>query len=273
MISRMKNISAFLKSRIFLINFGIAIVSIPLLLWIIFISMASYTTHNQSVDVPDFKNLKVRQLASFVENKGLGFEIIDSIWNPKLERGVVIKQDPEPGDKVKKGRKVYLYVTSICPPMISMPKLEDLSLRQALAICESYGLLGFGKAVDGPCDGCIITQLHNNKRIAPGTLIAKEQTITLLFGKGLNLSTQGCLVPQLVGLNFRAARGKLMDLGLEWMVVADAGIEDTLSATVYQQQPKFGRDRRLVIGSVIDLHVTNDLSKINTNAQLEIQYK
>lgn len=86
MISRMKNISAFLKSRIFLINFGIAIVSIPLLLWIIFISMASYTTHNQSVDVPDFKNLKVRQLASFVENKGLGFEIIDSIWNPKLER-------------------------------------------------------------------------------------------------------------------------------------------------------------------------------------------
>jgi len=269
MISKMKNISAFLKSRIFLINFGIAIVSIPLLLWIIFISMASYTTHNQSVDVPDFKNLKIRQLASFVENKGLGFEIIDSIWNPKLERGVVIKQDPEPGDKVKKGRKIYLYVTSIRPPMISMPKLEDLSLRQALAICESYGLLSFGKAVDGPCDGCIITQLYNNKRIAPGTLIAKGQTITLLYGKGLNASTQGCLVPQLVGLNFRAARGKLMDLGLEWMVVADAGIKDTLSAIVYQQEPKFGRDRRLVIGSVIDLHVTNDLSKINTSDSIQ----
>lgn len=269
MISRMKNISAFLRSRIFLINFGIAIVSIPLILWIIFISMASYTTHNQSVDVPDFKNLKVRQLASFVENKGLGFEIIDSIWDPKLERGVVTKQDPEPGDKVKKGRKIYLYVTSIRPPMINMPKLEDLSLRQALAICESYGLLGFGKAVDGPCDGCIITQMYNNKRIIPGTLIAKGQTIMLLYGKGLNSSTQGCLVPQLVGLNFRAARGKLMDLGLEWMVVADAGIKDTLSAIVYQQEPKFGRDRRLVVGSVIDLHVTNDLSKINTRDSIQ----
>ena len=60
-----------------------------------------------------------------------------------------------------------------------------------------------------------------------------------------------------------------MDLGLEWMVVADAGIKDTLSAIVYQQEPKFGRDRRLVIGSVIDLHVTNDLSKINTSDSIQ----
>ncbi|HET6993232.1 MAG TPA: PASTA domain-containing protein [Bacteroidia bacterium] len=261
-----KKIFAFLKSRIFLINLAIAIVALPLLFWIIFAWMRSYTHHNDYVLVPDFKNLKINQLASFVDDKKVDFEIIDSIWDPKLTKGIVVKQDPDPGDKVKEGRKIYLYVTSVRPPMINMPKLEDMSLRQAMAVCESYGLVGYGKEVDDPCDGCIVKQLYNNKRIEPGTLIEKGQTITLLYGKGENGSTQSIPVPNLIGMSFRAARGKMLDMGLEWMVVADPGVKDTLNAFVYSQEPNPGRDRKLVTGSTIDLRVSNDKSKINNDS-------
>ncbi|CAN5249618.1 hypothetical protein BH09BAC5_BH09BAC5_20860 [soil metagenome] len=258
-----KKILAFLKSRQFLINLGIAIVILPLLYWIIFAWMSSYTRHNDFVQVPDFKDKRISQLDRFVEGKNVSFEIIDSLWDQKLPKGIVLKQDPEPGAKVKEGRKVYLYVTSVLPPTIDMPKLEDLSLRQAQAVCESYGLIATFKEIENPCDGCIVKQEYKGKRIEPGSPIQKGATITLYYGKGNNNGdAQGFAVPDMVGMTFRQARGKMIDLGLEWLIIADQGVKDTLNALVYIQEPKPGKDRKLIQGAMVDLHITNDKSKV-----------
>jgi beta-lactam-binding protein with PASTA domain len=179
-----KRLFEFIKSRAFLINLGIAIIALPLVIWIIFGWLGSYTRHNDYVTVPDFKNLKIRQLEEFVADKNVEYEIIDSIWDPKLQKGLVIRQDPEPGSKVKDGRKIYLYVTAVQSPKIAMPKLEDLSMRQAQAVCESYGLLVDFKYVEDPCNGCVVKQMYNGKRIEPGTLIEKGQKVTCQVGKG-----------------------------------------------------------------------------------------
>jgi beta-lactam-binding protein with PASTA domain len=260
-----KNLIAFLKSHIFLINLGIAIVALPLLFWIIFAWMSSYTRHSDFVTVPDFKDLKTRQLDEFVKDKKIEFEIIDSLWDPKLQKGVVIRQDPDPGSKVKEGRKIYLYVTATVPPTVGMPKLEDLSMRQAMAVCESYGLKAQFTPVDDPCSGCIVKQNYKGKRIEPGTMILKGETVQLLYGKGEDESEKaGFPVPNLVGMSFRSARGKMTDLGLEWVLIADPGVKDTLSATVYSQDPSPGRDRKLIPGAMIDLRVTNDKSKVDS---------
>jgi beta-lactam-binding protein with PASTA domain len=264
-----KKIFAFLKSRQFLINFSIAIVALPLLFWIIFAWMGSFTRHDVTYDVPDFKDLKVKQLDAFVTDKKVNYEIIDSLWDPKLQKGIVIKQDPEPGMKVKEGRKVYLYVTALMPPTINMPKLEDLSLRQAMAVCQSYGLIGVAKAIDNPCDGCIVKQEYQGKRIEPGTPIKKGSTIVLHYGKGENENAREFPVPDLVGMTFRQARGKMMDLGLEWMIIADPGVKDTLNAYIYSQEPKPGRDRKLIQGAMIDLSLSNDKSKTGAEAEPE----
>lgn len=256
-----KKILDFLKSRIFLINLGIAIVALPLLFWIIFSWLGSYTRHSDFVLVPDFKDLKIRQLEDFVSDKDISYEIIDSIWDPKLQKGVVIRQDPDPGDSVKEGRKIYLYVSAVNPPTISMPKLEDLSVRQAVSVCESYGLLTKLTAVDDPCDGCIVKQLYNNKRIEPGTPIRKGETILLQYGKGEDKSGEGFPIPDLVGMSFRSARGKMTDLGLEWVLIADPGLKDTLNAVIYEQEPAPGRGQRMIAGSTIDLKITSDKSK------------
>ena len=262
----MKKIFAFLKSRAFLINLAIAVVALPLLFWIIFAWIGSYTRHNEFVEVPDFKDLKIRQLDAFVKDKNISYEIIDSLWDPKLQKGVVIRQDPEPGSKVKKDRSIYLYVTATMPPMIAMPKLEDLSTRQATAVCESYGLKVVFKAVPDPCSGCIVKQLYKGKHIEPGTPILKGETVTLEFGKGEEDSGEGFPVPNLVGLNFRAARGKMTDLGLEWTLIADPGIKDTLNATVYDQDPEPGRGKTLIQGATIDLRITNDKGKLQKDS-------
>jgi beta-lactam-binding protein with PASTA domain len=157
---------------------------------------------------------------------------------------------------------VYLYTTAVVPPMIFMPKLEDLSQRQAQYICEGYGLHAIFKDVDDPHRGAVVEQCDmKGKRIEPGTPIEKGQSIILKIGKG-DESTSDISIPNVVGLTFRQARGKLIDMRLEWLVVPDEGVKDTLNAIVYEQNPAPGSGRKIIPGSTIDLRVTFDKEKL-----------
>ncbi|GAB4132111.1 MAG: hypothetical protein Fur0041_03090 [Bacteroidia bacterium] len=262
----MKNLFQFIKSKTFLINLGIAVVAGFMLLWGIFAWMDSYTRHDEFVEVPDFVNLKIGQLDRFIEDKNVTYQIIDSIWDPASPKGIVLRQDPDPKAKVKDGRTVYLYVTSVQPPKVAMPKLEDLSERIALSVCESYGLKATVKEIDDPHKGAVIEQRYMGKRIEPGTMILKGETINLFVGKGAENSEAHILVPNLVGLTVKQARGRLMDLKLEWLLIADPGIKDTSNAWVYEQNPPYAPDRRMVPGSTIDLKITLDKSKLNADS-------
>lgn len=236
-------------------------VILVVVIWALFGWMNSFTRHDEFVNVPDFVGKKSVSLEDF-SGDSIRYTIVDSLWDPNQPKGVVHAQDPAPGTKVKQGRMVYLYTTAVVPPTISMPKLEDLSQRQAQYICEGYGLKAVFKEVDDPHRGAVVEQLYNGKRIEPGTPIEKGQTIVLKVGKG-DESTADVSIPNLVGLTFRQARGKLMDMQLEWLVVPDAGIEDTLNAIVYDQNPAPGSGRKIIPGSTIDIRVTMDKAKLS----------
>lgn len=231
--------------------------------WALFGWMNSFTRHDEFVNVPDFVGKKSVSLEDF-SGDSIRYTIVDSLWDPNQPKGVVHAQDPAPGTKVKQGRMVYLYTTAVVPPTIAMPKLEDLSQRQAQYICEGYGLKAVFKEVDDPHRGAVVEQLYNGKRIEPGTPIEKGQTIVLKIGKG-DESTADVSIPNLVGLTFRQARGKLIDMQLEWLVVPDAGIKDTLNAIVYDQNPAPGSGRKIIPGSTIDLRVTMDKAKLSND--------
>jgi beta-lactam-binding protein with PASTA domain len=233
-------------------------------IWILFSWMNSFTRHDEFVNVPDFIGKKSVSLEEF-SGDSIRYTIVDSLWDPNQPKGVVHAQDPAPGTKVKQGRMVYLYTTAVVPPTIAMPKLEDLSQRQAQYICEGYGLKAVFKEVDDPHRGAVVEQVYNGKRIEPGTPIEKGQTIVLKIGKG-DESTADVSVPNLVGLTFRQARGKLIDMQLEWLVVPDAGIKDTLNAIVYDQNPAPGSGRKIIPGSTIDIRVTMDKDKLSKDS-------
>ncbi len=257
----MKKFIGILKKRPLITSIFIAGLLLFIVLWSLFAWMESFTRHSEFVEVPDFMNLKSSQLEEFSSDKDIRYTIVDSLWDAQKPKGIVLQQDPAPGTQVKSGRMVYLYTTAVVPPMIAMPKLEDLSQRQAQYICEGYGLKAVFKEVDDPHRGAVVNQLYNGKRIEPGTPIEKGQSVTLHIGKGEESNTD-ISVPSLVGLTFRQARGKLMDMNLEWMVIPDAGVKDTLNAIVYEQNPAPGSGRKIIPGSTVDLSVTNDKAKL-----------
>lgn len=180
----MKGFFAFLKSKQFFLHFGIAVVSVVLVLWILVKMLNSYTQHGEMVEVPDFKGKTIAELNGFIDGKDVRYLIIDSIYAPKEKPGVVIRQDPETKTQVKRNRIIYLYVTGLLPPQLQMPKLVDRSERQAILMIESYGLkVGKITQVAGDCNGCVLGQFVKGKEIEPGTQIKKGTVIDITIGK------------------------------------------------------------------------------------------
>ena len=193
----MKDILAFLKSKQFFLHFSIATVTVVITLWILVKMLSSYTNHDETVDVPDFKGKSIAELKGFIEGKDLRCMVIDSVYNPKEKPGTIISQDPEAKSKVKHNRMVYLYVICMQPPQVSMPKLIDRSARQAVLMIKSYGLkLGKINEVSGDCNGCVLMQYANGKEIAPGEFVKKGSRIDISVGRknryeNLNIDTTG----------------------------------------------------------------------------------
>jgi len=188
----MKDLFAFIKTKQFLMHFGIALLSLFIILFFLLKYLSSYTDHGEFVEVPDFNEKRITELNSFIKDKGVNYLIIDSIYAPGQTSGIVIKQDPSAKSKVKHNRNIYLYVTSMVAPQIQMPKLTDRSERQARLIISSYGLkVGSVTTKNADCNGCVIEQLFEGKPIVAGQLIKKGSKINLIVGIRENYGYSG----------------------------------------------------------------------------------
>ncbi len=257
----MKAFFQYLKTGHFIKHLVLASVAAILVFWGAFRYMGSYTQHGEVVKVPDFSGQAISGLDKFIMGKHIKYEIIDSVYAPNEKSGIVIRQEPEKDFEVKHNRTIYLYVTSILPPQMVMPKLVDRSLRQATAMIESYGLkLGRLQYVNDACSNCILKQLHKGKEITAGTHIKKGSVIDLEVGKGL-VDAAFTAIPDVTGLSFCDARKKIlsatMNLGT---LVFDKPIKDSCKAIVYRQSPANGSGAS---GREIDLYLTTDESKLD----------
>jgi len=260
----MKKLIEFIKTKKFWLHGVLASISAIIFLWLFFQIMNLYTDHNEEVIVPDFKGQEIGKLEDFVEEKDVNFRIIDSIYKPDDKPGIVFDQDPQPNGKVKTDRTIYLYVTSLVPPQIVMPKLIDRSLRQAVSMIESYGLkLGTIKYVNDPCMNCVLKQLSEGNYIEAGTSIKKGTQIDLVVGKGQENNEKVNLI-NVIGSTFCDAKSKLLSSGLKiGAIIADTKISDTCKAYIYKQIPPGNLSSEVSLGTSVDVYITTDASKIS----------
>lgn len=256
-----KDFFQFIKSKTFLKHLLIYFGFLSLLIGIVLFSLSSFTHHGKLISVPDFSKIKLTDLDKFVAEKNLRYLVIDSLYDPKADKGIVVMQEPEPNSEVKEGRIIYLYVTSILPPSIQMPKLIDRSLRQAASMISTYGLkMAPPKFVPDQCANCVLEQLIKGKKIAPGETIEKGTVIQLIVGKGLSDEEVG--VPCLYGLTKKDATEKLAEASLSVGFVKFDEPKDSLKAKLYKQSPSCGKGSSIKMGSSIDLFFTSDKNKI-----------
>ncbi len=225
--------------------------------------LKKYTQHGVTIKVPELLGKSPQELKELEKTVNLEFIINDSVYIYDRKKGTVIDQNPGAHSVVKQNRKVYITLNAYKPPTIKMPRLIDMSLRQAKAVLETYGLVvGNLKYEPDFAKDAVLKQYFKGREIKTGDPIVIESKIDLVLGDGLK--GDKVEVPFLIGLNRVDANNKLKSYSLNvGSEVYDKSVIDTSKSLVYRQFPSYSADAKVSIGRSVDLFFTQDESKIN----------
>ena len=144
-----------------------------------------YTRHGESVEVPDVVDLFYDDADILLAEHEMYATIVDSMYIDDRPRGVVLDQVPRAGSSVKRGRTIYLTVNAFMPRRIPIPKLNDLSYRQAQEVLKS---LGFPKPYivyeDSEYKDLVLRVLADGETIEPDARFSEDTRLTLVVGNG-----------------------------------------------------------------------------------------
>ncbi len=258
----------FLFSKSFVINLLISFAFAGFVIWGIFKFIDNYTLHGQTISVPTLEGLTIEETESILTEKKLRFTILDSIYIAEADKGVVLEQNPSADDLVKENRTIYITVSKVVPPKISMPNVVDMSLRLAVAKLESYGLKVKTQHRPSECVNCVLKQQINGKQVSLNDKIKKGSTLLLTIGLGT--SNEKVMVPFVKGLTKEDAENMLMGASLnigfsDYENCKCETAQDTLNAKVYRQNPIRSEDVAINMGSSVDLYFTCDTTTITIN--------
>ena len=145
-----------------------------------------YTRHGQEVEMPDFTGQSSELLIQNTKSNDFILVVTDYVYDKSKEEGVVLKQNPQAKEMVKKGRKVYLTVASSQPPKVKMPELRDVSQRQAEIMLKAIGLeISDIIYKPSPYENAVLDQLYKGRAIGAGTEINYGEKVTLVVGKDI----------------------------------------------------------------------------------------
>lgn len=145
-----------------------------------------FTSHGQERLVPEVRNMPLEQAIDKLEAAGLKWDIADSTnFNESFKPGVIIDQEPKAGSYIKAIRTVYLSVNALHPRIVAMPQLQEISIRQGMAMLRTMGFKSIEvDSIPSPYQGLIVQVMVNGRQVAPGTGVAVNAKIKLSVGDG-----------------------------------------------------------------------------------------
>jgi hypothetical protein len=215
-----------------------------------------YTHHGETVSIPDLSGYNYLEASQILEKSELQYEVsIDSGFSTELPALAVLKQIPESNSQVKTGRKVYLTLNARNAPIIKMPNLVNMPLKNAQEILANIGLER-GDIVYVPDIGInvVLEQRYRGVSIREGFEIPKGATIDLMVGDGMG--NQLLLVPELNGLEEEEAEFLILGSGLRVGNKKYSSTDSVPPGRVFLQSPPSGMQVRT--GELINIWIAKD---------------
>lgn len=266
---QIKRVKEFLKSKSVLYNIAAVFVFFLVISVIAIFLLKIYTRHGQAVNVPVLKGLPEREVDKKTDGLDLRYKIVDSVYMLGSIPGTVVAQYPEAGTKVKENRIIYITLASREPEKVLVPKVIDVSLREAESRLENAGLR-LGQVVYRPSEFLdLVLEQHYKGRPTPSYLMLPRGTyVDLVVGRGL--SGEKTTVPNLRGISVDEARIALYNLSLNIGVqVYDNTVVnyiDSAKAIIWKQRPDTTSQSMVELGTSIDVWLTVDPAKVSSNS-------
>ena len=145
----------------------------------------SYTEHGVAVKVPVVTGMSEEEAVEVLGKHSLVGIASDFVYVKGVPTGEIISQRPAGAAKVKRGRKIYLTVSSGNHPMIAVPDVADnSSLRQAESRLRAAGFhLTPHDTIEGELDWVYSVRL-GDRELQGDDLVPEGSTLTLVIGGG-----------------------------------------------------------------------------------------
>ena len=173
------------KNAFFWFNLlGMVVVGI-LLIWGTLRGLDSYTRHGEALVVPDVNDMTVAQAEQAFRTNGLVAVVADSNYVSSKPAGVVLDQSPMAGQRVKRGRMIYLTINTYAIPLVNVPDVADnSSLRQAEAKLIAAGFkLAEVEWQSGEKDW-VYGVKYKMRELMPGEKVPRGAELSLIVGDG-----------------------------------------------------------------------------------------
>jgi eukaryotic-like serine/threonine-protein kinase len=218
-----------------------------------FVYLPFTTNHGESITVPELAGMNVEQIEDYLDERNLRYEISDCTFVIDKPPLTVLRQYPKPGMIVKKGRKIYIYITTSTPPEIRMPQVVDRTKSSAEQELKRVGLV-VGKYIYEPDPSqSVLKQLFNGKSIQPGQLIKQGSRIDLVLGNGIGNTEMD--VPDVIGKTLEEAEFVLKGSNLKRGLIQYEDDPTKQPGTVTRQNPEAGAGNKIRVGEVVDIWV------------------
>jgi eukaryotic-like serine/threonine-protein kinase len=180
------SLRSYLTSKIF---FGQALAAVTIICvsTYLFMFWLTFTTnHGEEIVVPNLSKLTEEQAEDALDDLDLDYVMLDSVdYNKNYPKYTVVEQDPLPGAKVKKNRKIYFKINSSGFKMVIIPNLIEKTYRQAGPTLKSLGLEeGSISYVPYLGKDMVLEMKCNGKKLSPGDKVLKSSKIDLVLGDG-----------------------------------------------------------------------------------------
>lgn len=222
-----------------------------LILMLVFMFIRIYARQGEEYELPDMvgKNLAELKGDNPIE---LDVVVMDSIYRPGEEGGIILSQTPKGGTMVKKGRKLYITMTAYTPEDAVLPELAGLTVRQAVSELISSGLqVGKLKFIEDPYKNNVIDQSSKGKAIYAGQQIERGTVVDLLVGLGDGSGRS--IVPFTIGKTSDKARRDILSASLNVGREHFSGVKNRMTAVVYRQEPDYTGVSQYPYGTSVEL--------------------
>lgn len=248
----------FFKEHPLVTNLLLMLAASVVIILLVYMFQCLYSRHGDEYDMPELVGRNIADIDTIAGVDKIELVVVDSIFVGNTPGGNILTQDPKAESKIKKGRKVYVTISSYNPEKAVVPNLTGgLSLKQAISQLESVGLEGgyitFEENDLG--NNIVMRQMHKGRDVSPGKVLEKGSRIDLTVGCDPNAKTK---IPFVVGKTPREARKMLQTASLNVGVEHYEHPDDKNNSRVYDMQPN--KTARVPFGTVIELWYRSESS-------------
>jgi beta-lactam-binding protein with PASTA domain len=213
------------------------------------IVMPIVTRQGSEFPLPDFVGKRMAEAQISVSELDLKYEVSSEEYSPDVPVGVIVRQYPKGGTKVKPDRTIK-FVTSLGQKMVPVPELAGKSVRQAMLDLETADLK-MGE-IQWALSDTLPERVIVFSYPSAGFEVPLGSMVNLMVNRGR--ASTFTYMPKLVGQTLDKAKRLLEEKGLKLGVTSRRNDENYLPGTVLDQSEPEGAE--LDVGTEIDLIVS-----------------